>query len=271
MTPEQGITLKRPVVNWPRFDVFMEYAQAGNAETVMLTGKGEPLLFPDDVTDYLQRIRVNEERLGFQFGAKEIQTNGVLIMQKPEKFEPLLDTWADLGLTTMSISIVHYDPEKNRQEYLPYKDEYIDLPLLIKKVHDAGVRVRLACILLDGNIDSREELKQLMQFARGNDVEELTVRPVNKPSETRNEEVALFISEHQLRKEQYDDMAGYLAETGTEVRRLGHGAIVYDVNGQNVCITNSLTTDTGNYHRQLISYPEGAITTDWSVKARELP
>jgi molybdenum cofactor biosynthesis enzyme MoaA len=270
MTPEQGIGRGRPEINWPRFSTFMEYAQSGSAETAMLTGKGEPTLFPDDITAYLEQIQANEARLEFNFNAKELQTNALHIADKPDKFGPLLSKWRELGLTTLAISIVHYESEQNRKEYTPRRSQYIDLPEAIRRVQDTGIRVRLAGTLLSGYIDSAPKLEKLISFARDNKVEELTVRPVNKPDESRSDAVSQFIADRYLRPEQHAAMVEYLQANGTVVISLPHGAVIYDIGGQNVCFTNCLTPVQDGRHRQLIFYPEGNITTDWQ-NARQLP
>ena len=48
---------------------------------------------------------------------------------------------------------------------------------------------------------------------------------------------------------------------------LPHGAEVYDVAGQNVCISNCLTIepDTDNL-RQIIVFPDGHIRYDWNYE-----
>jgi pyruvate-formate lyase-activating enzyme len=270
MTPEQGISRGKPAINWERFSDFMEYAQAGEAETVMLTGKGEPTLFPDHITEYLRTIKDNEERLGFSFTAKELQTNALLIAGRPETFEPLLKEWSASGLDTAAISIVHYKPEENRKEYTPRKDAYIDLPTTIRTIKEADIRVRLTCTLLDGYIDCSDEIRELISFAREHAVDELTVRPVNKPEQSRDDAVSRFVEQRFLPADKLRDIASYLNEQGTELQRLPHGAVVYDVDGQNVCLTNCLTPAQEGKLRQLISYPEGDITTDWQ-NARYLP
>ncbi len=46
--------------------------------------------------------------------------------------------------------------------------------------------------------------------------------------------------------------------------RLVHGAVIYDVNQQNVCLTDSLTIDQQKEEiRQLIFFPDGRLVYDW--------
>jgi hypothetical protein len=51
---------------------------------------------------------------------------------------------------------------------------------------------------------------------------------------------------------------------GEELMRLVHGAVIYDVNQQNVCLTDSLTIDQQKEEiRQLIFFPDGRLVYDW--------
>lgn len=258
MTPPLGVELKEPAVNWRNFTIACKFAKFSGVTTAMLTSKGEPTLFPSQVTRYLEAMK----EFGFPF--IEIQSNGIMIIEKPEIYNPYLSDWYGLGLTTFAISIVHYTPEKNRPIYLPYKKSYIDLPQLIAHLHKFGFSVRLACVMADGFIDSGDELKRLIQFAKENGVEQLTVRPVNKPEDSRNQEAVEWIGKHYLRPESEQDTINYLEANGTQVMTLVHGARVFDVSGQNVCFTHSLTIDPASDDiRQLIFFPDGHLRYDW--------
>jgi len=75
MTPDCGIGIKEPVINWRNFDLSCRYAQKNDISTVMLTGKGEPTLFPNQITTVLSVLR------GYDFPFKELQTNGIKLME----------------------------------------------------------------------------------------------------------------------------------------------------------------------------------------------
>jgi len=215
MTPTMGVNMREEPVNWDKFKKVMTLAKEGNAETAMLTGKGEPTLFPGQISDYLKHIASEERDQGFQIETKELQTNGILFDKKREHFEPLLGEWKNSDLRTVAISIVHFEADKNREIYLPYSDSYINLPRVIKMLHENGLRTRLACIMVNGFIDSPEKLDQLIEFARKNNSEELTIRPVNKPDGTRNTEVFDWIGQHHLDERQLDSITNYLTKEGT--------------------------------------------------------
>lgn len=265
MTPRRGVSIKEPKVEWKNFEKACDYARKHGAKTAMITGKGEPSLFPNQITKYLPIIK----KYGFE--KIELQTNGILMAENKSEYEHYLRVWHENGLSLIAISVVHYESGKNRQIYLPHKKNYIDLPALISFLHKKERRfsVRLSCILLHGFIDSPNRLKELIKFAGKNRVEQLTIRPVNKPEKSENEEVRRWMEKNRLAKAQKKDIRNYLEGNGKNVLRLPHRATVYDVNGQNVCLTNSLTKDdlkTG-YLRQLIFFPDGHLRADWEEGA----
>jgi len=258
MTPSNGIELKEPEVNWRNFRIAARLAREYGADTAMITGKGEPTLFPGQITKYMEALRE------FQFPFVELQTNGIDMAEREGVFKPCLKKWYEAGLTMPAISIVHYDPEKNRKIYVPNRSNYINLPKLISNLHGEGLSVRLVCIAIDGFIDGAEKLEKLIEFARTNRVEQLTLRPVNKPEEARNQQVYDWTTKHYLKEDQLRSIQGYLKKEGASLLELPHGGTVYDVGGQNVCLTNSLTRDTDpEKGRQLIFFPDGHIRYDW--------
>ena len=63
----------RGPINEMRFKKAARLAQLGGTTTVLMTGKGEPTLYPDEITEYLRLL----ER--WDFPLIEIQTNAVQI------------------------------------------------------------------------------------------------------------------------------------------------------------------------------------------------
>ena len=258
MTPAQGMRLSEPEVNWRNFKIACRLAQQCGVTVVMLTGKGEPILFPEQITKYLQALE------DYPFPLIELQSNGILFLDQQEEYARHLHDWYALGLTTIAISVAHYLPEKNHEIYLPHRKSYIDLPLLIQTMHAHKFSVRLTSVLADGYIDNRESLQAFIAFAREHQVEQLTFRPVNHPKSSRNPESFDWASRHHLKPEQLADIQTYLESHGHLLMTLVHGAQVYDVEGQNVCLTDSLTIDPRSEDlRQLIFFPDGHLRYDW--------
>ncbi len=258
MTPPMGVAFKEPAVNWRNFRKACQLAKACDVITAMITSKGEPTLFPKQISKYLRAIEK------FEFPIIEIQTNGIPIAERPTIYDKYLAEWYELGLTTLAISIVHWEAEKNRQVYLPHKKEYINLSDLIRKLHLVGFSVRLACIMADGFVCSKLDLNELISFALQHQVEQLTIRPVNKPENPRNQEAFDWTQQHWLKEEQLKDIEGFLETEGAQIMQLVHGARIFDVRGQNVCLTRSLTIDPQSEDiRQLIFFPDGHLRYDW--------
>lgn len=258
MTPNFGVQLKEPEVNWRNFEKACILAHQQKVTTVMLTGKGEPTLFPGQINKYLDNL------VKYNFPFIEIQTNGLKFLDNPERYDLLLKQWYEKGLTTVAVSIVHYEPKMNRKVYTPDRANYIHLPELINKIHNIGLSVRLSTISLDGFIDGVGKLENLVKFAKENKVEQLTIIPVNKPEDTRDDAVHRWVKEHHLKEEQYREIKNYLETNGTPVMNLAHGATIYDVNNQNVCLSNCLTKN--NFLdgiRNLIFFPDGHLRYDW--------
>ncbi len=260
MTPVNGVSMKAVEPNWAAYRQACKYTRDRGAQSLLLTSKGEPCNWPDQVTKYL------EEASSFGFTSIELQTNGIRIADRKPVTDEHLRQWRKYGLGLISISITHYDAEKNRQTYMGDEGRpYIDLPHLIADLHSYGFQVRLACVMHRGQIDSADELQRLMDFARTHKVDQLTVRPVNKPAVAHDVDgTSGWTVEHFLPPESKQALLAHLEARGKVVQRFAWGGIVFDVDGQNVCFTNSLTSDDGvDLGRQLIFTPEGKVTDDW--------
>ena len=97
----------------------MKFAAQCGVSTVLLTGKGEPTLYQEELDEYLDLVQENGS-----FPFVEIQTNGIQIAAgKDEHVQRMLDSWWCKGVTTVSVSIAHYDPVINAR-VLNAKEDY---------------------------------------------------------------------------------------------------------------------------------------------------
>ena len=257
MTPENGVGTKLPTVNWRNFDKACQLARDSGCSTAMITSKGEPTLFPDQVTEFLKAMQPHK------FPIIEMQTNGIPIADGKPVTEQHLDEWYKLGLTTIAVSVVHYEAAKNKAIYVPYR-EYIDLPALVKKLHDKGFSVRLTTILVKGYIDSAAELEKLIEFARTHKIEQVTATPITKPDKSESKSILDWTSANALTPEQFTEIKGWVEKHGAPVLDLAHGARVFDINGQNLCLSNCITVDPGAEEmRSIIFFPDGRVRYAW--------
>jgi len=260
MTPKQGINLKEPKINWRNFEKACRLAQLNNVSTVLFTGKGEPTLFPEQLTKFLEHMKKSE------FPLIELQTNALVFENKFEEYKKHLKEWYELGLNTIAISITHYKKEKNKEIFTP-NSEYIDLEDVIKKLHEIGYSIRLGCIMMKKFIDNIEEIKKLAEFSKKNKVEQLTIRSIKAPEKSEDKKAYEWTKKHVLDKEQLEKIQRFIEKNGKKLMTFSYGAVVYDLNGQNVCTSDCLTIKPETDElRQLIFFPDGHLRYDWQYE-----
>jgi len=275
MTVDHLASPQEPKVNWRRFDVACRLAAQCGVTTAMITGKGEPTLFPDQVGTFVRK-------LANFFPIIELQTNGISIAENRRgEMDDALSVWRDSGLTTVCVSVVHHDAEFNRLVFAPYKDEgsHFNLGSLISKLHRNQLSVRLSVVMVrDYGIWTPDGLQGMIDFCKMHQVEQLTVRSVNNPSvhaegdeQDDNDEYWAWTERHSLSCREVDTIANWVREKGTLLLQLSHGALVYDIDGQNLCLTDSLTVNEDkDFLRQLIFFPDGHLRYSWEYRGAVL-
>ncbi len=226
--------------------------------TVMLTGKGEPMLFPRQITKYLHCM-------DFQFPLVELQTNGILISEQVEN----LKQWQDSGLTLVCISITHPDSKENN-DIMRCPESY-DYWESVKVLQDIGLNVRLNCTMVKNGVDRLERIERMVHLAHLRKVDQITFREVEQPEVTRNRAVSTWVKDNKP-VGLSQNLHHFLELKGaTRLLDLPHGGIVYDWDGQNVAVSNCLTgtTDPDDI-RQVIYYGDGRVAYDWRYPAARL-
>ena len=237
-------------------------AKLSGTTTVLLTGKGEPVLYPEEIGTYVAI-------LGKQFPFIELQTNGkqlgkLALTGKCDvaiKNSTLYD-WYEDGLDTIALSAVDIDDKNNRQIY---GDDYPGLAVIIQYLHQFGFSIRLCIMMHDGMIDRPEKVQTVIDFCREHHVAQLTIRPIRAAANSEpGHPVTSYVRQNQIDLVHLDVIQKEIQEMGTKLLSLSHGATVYDVNGQNVCLSDCLTLEP--YHddiRTMIFYSDGRIAYDW--------
>ncbi len=276
MTPNYGIGYKEPNVNWNKFDKATQIAENYEARFFLLTSKGEATLFPAQVTEFLHRV---ENR---NYDRRELQTEGSTIARGGRFYNEFLKIWKDHGLDLVAVSIYHYDNQKNHEVFRPkYKEPY-DLLKLVEQIHSHDMQVRLSCVMLKNNIDNIEEISKLIDFSKRNGIFQLTLRKADRPASALDKKVAQYVDENRVDNSLFNqELADFLEKNGTLCDILPHGALVYEVNNQNVAVTTGLSTKFGGKKtkealenclksgpsddelRQLIFIPPGMLTSSW--------
>lgn len=265
MVPSKHMDRTSTPINKSMLEKALDVATKGGADTVLVTGNGEPTIFPGQITTYLEEVS-NFEASNNKTLRKELQTNGMLLETQSEKYDRHLSRWAELGLQTIALSVSHYASEKNSEIYTPQKD-YINLSSLINRVKKHGIRVRLTVVMIKGYIDSTSEVENMLNFAKLNNVDEVSLLPVNEPDISYDPEVSKWIDDNRLSSEQLTAIQSFIEKNSTLIKSFKFGAKVYDFQGQNVCVTDCVAKmPEGEGQRRIIFYPKGAISHDWDDK-----
>lgn len=267
MTPDCGLGGSVDNLNLRNFDIACRYAHQNGVSTVLFTGKGEPTLYMDHFMQYMEHLDSHK-----YFPFIELQTNGLAFQDTIHggtggiSDEELVRLYS-LGLTTISLSVVHYNTEINARLLYP-NNLYFDYLDLIRKLHSFGFSVRINCTMVRGYIDTISECQKFIEFCRTNSVEQLTFRRVTAPERSINNEVFDWVMEHNT-DEHEKDLYRFFESSDECVKllELPHGATVYDYSGQNVCISNCLTSNVDPEKiRQLIFFPDGHLRYDWKYE-----
>ena len=249
-------------INWRNLRIAANLANRSNVDTVMITSRGEPLLFPKQISEYLVHLKE------FNFPFIELQTNGILLGKNKDKYDKYLREWYQNGLTTITISVVSHKRELNQKNYFQNKQDYIDLVELIDYLHELKFCVRLTCVCCKDTMDSREKVEEFIQFAKKHKVEQVTLRPVN--DEYRRDSAHQWILKNKLTDKNKKDIMDYLEEKGTRLLVLDRIGTIYDVEGQNVLFSVPLTKYTRDTNpenlRNLIFFQDGHIRYEWEME-----
>ena len=284
-----GVSVAPSKVNWRNLDIACRFAEKAGATTCLITGKGEPTLYPDLVPQYIQRVAE-------YFPFIEIQSNGIDMVDRhrglevtpPKINHDTLSLWQSYGLTLVCLSIVHYERTKNSQ--FMYPNGYYDFWDAVKVLHNAGIAVRINCTMVKNGVDDWDKMKTLIEMCKERGVEQLTLRDVAVPDYATNE-ISEWTRKHQIKipvevdrntERGYQtitemwDATNYatfkLEEDGAvPLLKLNHGATVYDYKGQNVSLNNCITENTNPEEiRQLIFFPDGSLRFSWNFEGARI-
>ncbi len=235
--------------------------------TLLMTGKGEPTLYPDEITRYLEWFREKP------FAPKELQTNALAIGRLAETGqsgvdgldEETLRHWRSLRLGVVALSTVGIHDAANAAVYHP---DYPSLVDTIAYLRGFGFTVRLCVMMMrgEGCVADIDGLEEVVEFCRAHDVGQLTARPITAADNGGESRAARFVREHGVSPDAPRELYEAVEARAQALYPLAHGAMVFDWNGQNVCLSNCLTSDMQSApgdHRSLIFFSNGMITTSW--------
>jgi molybdenum cofactor biosynthesis enzyme MoaA len=250
----------RTEINWDRFETACGIASQARdgLVNVLLTGTGEPSLYPLDISDLLMQMKG-------RFPLVTLQTNGVLLTR------PHLRDWKQRGLTAVCLSITSASASRSN-EIMGIKDDDYNYWECAKMLHDEGLSVRLNCTMLRDGVSQPEQVEDLIDKCLTARIEQLTLREVDRPADPASAPLVAQYVDDQKPRGAATKLYHYMAmKGGTQLMELPHGGTVFDYRDQNVCITNCLTdTRDPDDIRQIIFFPNGEISYDWKYKGARI-
>lgn len=280
---------KNPEINHQNLSKAIQLAKMCGTTTVLLTGKGEPTLYPEEIKFYLHRLKD-------QFPFIELQTNAIqmgyladaetgaeyaISHHKDTKYvrftQKNLEEWHELGLNTIAISTVGVSQKYNEKIY---RKPYPNLRNTVEYLHNLGFSIRLCVMMMDGMVDDPLEVREVVKWCKNFRVEQLTIRPIRRPNPGKRNLLNYptpedqYVAEHGLRTEQEQAIRDDIDRVATRIMTLmngAHEARVYDYDGQNICVSDCLTVEPSSDEiRTLIFYGDGKLMYDWQYDGARL-
>jgi len=279
--PADYLALSFPGVDFKALAMAANTALSGGVETVIFTGKKEPTRYPEQVDAMLDFLYQN---YGHQLPYKEIQTNGINLVDPEFQEEKLLEKWQEKGLTHVSISVVNAHQNDNDEYLCNGLNKFPDLTELVNIVQNEGLTARLSVIATKKYLPNTEAIEELIDYCRQFDRLELAIRPINKtdykPTSKLGAKAYECVEELEYKEGEWAEIlrpiTASMKNPQDVARFLAHDAVVYEYRGkdgrekpQNLCITDCLThipkeDMKKGMQRQVIYYPNGIISSDWT-------
>ena len=221
-------------------------AKAANVSTILLTGKGEPLLNFETTCYILEHFREYPT---------EIQTNGLWLSKHPD----IVGFLKGYGLDTIAISVDHLD-------------QMDDLEQLIKAIIECNMTCRI-CLNLTDKIPTDLSFKDIFYTIKEFNIHQLLIRNVMIPKKVnynteRAAKAVTWIGKHvdpKVYKKLYVDFEAMINLENDLVRTLPHGAEVYYLDGIDVSFSDYCIQESNNTKdiRSLIFLEDGHMYTSW--------
>lgn len=151
--------------------------------SLSLTSSGEPTCDPDAVTRALEIYQKCAQQ-GAYFPNVNLFTNGILF-GKEEFCDRYLDTWRELGLNNIAVSI--HDVDEAGQARVYGVNKYPDLETIVENVEKHGLGVRGTLLLRRGGVDTPRKYAEAVDTLIEKGINNITSWPVGNPDGTRNE------------------------------------------------------------------------------------
>jgi len=235
----------------------IDYATKGGAQTVSISGGGEPLIYGIEKTTKLIGFLKN------YFGKIDIHTNGTLLDDYSVR------KYAKAGLTNIMISRAHHDEEKNKE----IMGGYTKTKEKIKILNENEIVPRLSVILLKDYIDNEKEIKNYLDWATEIEAKQVIIRQLSIIPEKY---CSYGAQENDWSKQHFVPIKtakDFLEKTSEKLLTLPWGPPVYSYKSKdnkflNVCsYTYPENEDRGYSLRSMMFFPDNHLYYSWKDQA----
>jgi MoaA/NifB/PqqE/SkfB family radical SAM enzyme len=232
-------------------------ARKYNADTVLITSKGEPTIWKQQVLSVVSKAC--EE--GF---ITELQTNGTLLD------ESYCNALAGCGLNTIAISRVGISTVANDLICDQEHKKSPNLTDLISRIQKFDMNVRLCFVAMRGFHDSFASILELCRWATYYKVRQVTVRRMGMPSfkyidtSEKAKEISDFVGDRLIADNIWKEIINLLMKNYQVLRLFDWGSISWAVEGTQLLIADCLSVPgLDGIIRYLIYCPDGHLRYSW--------
>jgi len=242
------------------------WARAGNAQTAILTSKGETLLGVDWV--YLSNILLECSLVGF--GQRDLHSNMSLVLDRQDEFLEWLIK-PRYGLTNVTITVASLDFELN-YELMGIHLDYTQLFKFLKE--KADVTVRLSCVMNKQGVYNETTIINYIKRAISLGVDSIVFRELWIPENSKENSVTQWSRDNFVDIQVARDALEWLVlhKKARSIIWLPWGEVVYDVfnSGLQVTVATCVVNEYKDGFKSVIHLPDGHLYTSWSSKASRI-
>lgn len=221
--------------------------------SLSLTSSGEPTCDPDALTKALEIYNKCAQQ-GAYFPNVNLFTNGILFGN--EKFcDTYLDTWRELGLNNVAVSI--HDVNEEKQAKIYSIKNYPALETIVKNVETHGLGIRGTLLLRKGGVDNSKKYEKSVNVLIDKGINNITSWPIGNPNGTRTEYTPSRLGLFGIRR--------WLHQNAKMCHGHVWGGGVFDYKGNILRYTDYVTKHDPkkDFVRQLVVFQDGTVAYSW--------
>lgn len=221
--------------------------------SLSLTSSGEPTCDPDALTKALEIYKKCAQE-GAYFPNVNLFTNGILFGNE-DFCNKYLDTWKELGLNNIAVSI-HAVDEKEQAAVYGLKS-YPNLEQIVENVEKHGLGVRGTLLLRKNGVDNSKKYEIAVKTLIEKGIDNITSWPVGNPNNTRNEHTPSRWGLFKINR--------WLHKNAKKCHGHVWGGGVFDYKGNILRITDYVTKHNPrkDFVRQLVVFQDGTVAYSW--------